>query len=427
MSNSFLERANPPPRRKTCLACIKAKRRCEHGQAVCLRCSRRKIDCVYPTPPTSRPRKQTAARLVETPAPQEDPEGSTETPSSCPDDSLVPWAQDVDLLHLEMDDFAGIDLYTDLHDFLAPDALLDGPSSLTSLTPNPEQMLVPSQEFASDSSLEEMIASRLQYALDEIKKVPASTVLENQTPWSHPYLYRAHMPREMQDAQACCALYIAKNSTNSRFVLRTIQARAHELLSSPAPRDDRLSILARLQAILLYQIIRLFDGDITLRASAQQTLPALDSAILALMPFVKWERGRPETGPVEDHRPACPTKETWQEWIFQESARRTMFFTSFLLATHNVLLGKVSGDCQENHFACLSWTLSAHLWRAPDVVAFAVAWREKRHLVVTRECFGSVLKDAGADDVDAYGRILIVGAMGIDEARLWFHSRGGSL
>ncbi|KAK2039880.1 hypothetical protein LZ31DRAFT_530877 [Colletotrichum somersetense] len=425
MSNSFLERANPPSRRKTCLACAKAKRRCDHGQAACLRCSRRKIDCVYPTPRISRPKRQTAPKLVETPAPQEGPERSTETPAACPDNSLLPWQQDAGLLQLSTDDFDCIGLFTDFHDFLAPDVLLDGTSSFSSLISSPEQMLVPSQDFASDGLFEEMIASRLQYALDEMKKVPSSTVLENQAPWSHPYLYRAHMPREMQDAQACCALYIAKNRSNSRFVLRTIQARAHELLSSPTPRD-RLGMLARLQAALLYQIIRLFDGDISLRASAQQALPALEGAMLALVPFVKWERGRPETGPAED-RSACPTKDAWQEWIFQESARRTMFFTSFLLAAHNVLIGKVISGCQEDHFVGLSWTLSAHLWKAPDVVAFAVAWGEKRHFVVTRESFSNVLEDAGADDVDAFGRILIVGGLGIDEARLWFHNRGGSL
>ncbi|GKT51458.1 transcription factor IIIA [Colletotrichum spaethianum] len=323
-----------------------------------------------------------------------------------------------------MDDFDDINLDMDFQDLLAPDALLDSSLSLSSLTPRPEEMLVPSQGVLPEGSFEEMIASRLQYALDEIKKVPTSTVLENQAPWSHPYLYRTRMPREMQDAQACCALYIAKNSTNAHFVVRTIQARAHELLSSPMPKD-RLSILARLQATLLYQIIRLFDGDISMRASAQQTLPALDSAMLSLQPFIRWDRGQPETGPAEDHS-TYPTKETWHEWIFQESARRSIFFACFLLVTYNVLIGKIPG-CQESHFICQSWTLSASLWKAPDVVDFAVAWREKRHFVVTKGNFDDILRDAAADDVDLFGRILIVGAMGIDEARLWFHNRGGSL
>ncbi|OHW95914.1 C6 zinc finger domain-containing protein [Colletotrichum incanum] len=431
MSNSFMERANPPPRRKTCLACIKAKRRCDHGQPACLRCSRRKIDCVYPTPPTFRLEKRMATELLETPLSQGDSEMSTEAPASiteqapCPDTSLTPWPQDADFFQLNITDLDGINLDTEFHEFLAADALLDGSLSLSSLTPRPEPMLVPPQGTAPEGLLEEMIASRIQYTLDEIKKVPTSTVLENQAPWSHPYLYRAHMPKEMQDAQACCALYIAKNSTNAPFVLRTIQARAHELLSSPIPKD-RLNILARLQAALLYQIIRLFDGDISMRASAQQTLPALESTMLSLRPFVRWEHGQPEIGPAEDHS-TCPTKETWHEWIFQESARRSIFFTCFLLVAYKLLVGKIPNGCVENHNICHSWTLSANLWKAPDVVDFAVAWREKRHFVVTKGSFNDVLRDAAADDIDVFGRMLIVGSMGIDEARLWFHNKGGSL
>ncbi|GJC78648.1 transcription factor gsfR2 [Colletotrichum liriopes] len=218
---------------------------------------------------------------------------------------------------------------------------------------------------------------------------------------------------------------MAKNPINASFVLRTIQARAHELLSSPIPKD-RFNILARLHAALLYMIIRLFDGDIPMRASAQQTLPALESIMLSLQPFVRWERGHPETGPTEDHS-ACPTKETWHEWIFQESARRSIFFTCFLTVAYKLLVGKIPNGCEDSHFICQSWTLSANLWNAPDVVEFAVAWREKRHFVVTKGGFNDVLRDAAAEDVDVFGRMLIVGAMGLDEARLWFHNKGGSL
>lgn len=37
------------------------------------------------------------------------------------------------------------------------------------------------------------------------------------------------------------------------------------------------------------------------------------------------------------------------------------------------------------------------------------------------------LRDARADDVDAFGRILLTALMGIDEAKGWFLTRGGSL
>ena len=38
-----------------------------------------------------------------------------------------------------------------------------------------------------------------------------------------------------------------------------------------------------------------------------------------------------------------------------------------------------------------------------------------------------MLKEARADDVDAFGRILLTSLMGIDEAKGWFLTKGGSL
>ncbi|TQN71594.1 Transcription factor gsfR2 [Colletotrichum shisoi] len=382
----------------------------------------------------SRSKKKPTAvsQLAETLPTQEDPESPTETPASvveqtpCPDDSLISWPIDADSLPLEMEmgDLGDINLDLSFDDLWTPDALLNDSLSLSSLTPKPEQMLVPSRDPSQDASQEgslEMIASRLQYALDEIKKVPASIVLENQTPWSHPYLFRAQMPRDMQDAQARRALYIAKTPTNAPFVRRTIQARAHEMLSTPMPKD-RLDVIARLQATLLYQIISLLDGDISMRASAQQALPALEHAMQTLLPLVRWERAQQESDPMD-----CPTKETWNEWIFQESARRTLFFTSFFIIAYKVLVGRSTGRCEDRYDFCQSWTLSAHLWKASTVVDFAVAWRERRHFVVTKEGFGDVLRDAAADDVETFGRMLIVASFGIEETRLWFYNRGGSL
>lgn len=149
------------------------------------------------------------------------------------------------------------------------------------------------------------------------------------------------------------------------------------------------------------------------------------------MPFIKWESSTPEHGPAEDSSgSACSTtKESWREWIVQESMRRTVFFACFFLVAHQVLVGQASsegGGCEDRYVFCQSWTLSAHLWGAADVVGFAVAWRERRHFVVRKESFAEVLRDAAPDDIDAFGRMLMVGALGIEDARLWFYNRGGS-
>lgn len=72
---------------------------------------------------------------------------------------------------------------------------------------------------------------------------------------------------------AACSLYLAKNDTNSGFVLRHVRLRAKELLSNPSPCTP-LEILSRAQALLLYQIILVFDGDVRLSWSLPCALTA---------------------------------------------------------------------------------------------------------------------------------------------------------
>jgi hypothetical protein len=108
--------------------------------------------------------------------------------------------------------------------------------------------------------LPDFSASRLNYGISELKMAPSRMVLENQTPWSHPLLYEDRMPSSMHAALAACSLYMAKNDANSKFVLRHIRLRARELLAG-SHVGTPLDLLARAQALLLYQIIQVFDGD----------------------------------------------------------------------------------------------------------------------------------------------------------------------
>lgn len=58
-------------------------------------------------------------------------------------------------------------------------------------------MLAPPVEKEFDS-IPQVIAARLQWSLDEIQKAPTLMVLETQTPWCHPLLYKDDMPRSIQ-------------------------------------------------------------------------------------------------------------------------------------------------------------------------------------------------------------------------------------
>lgn len=56
-------------------------------------------------------------------------------------------------------------------------------------------------------------------------------------------------------------MYIAKNDVNKMMIFRAIDRGATELVQS-AQSTAPIELLARTQALLMYQIIRLFDGDV---------------------------------------------------------------------------------------------------------------------------------------------------------------------
>jgi hypothetical protein len=72
-------------------------------------------------------------------------------------------------------------------------------------------------------------------------------------------------------------------------------------------------------------------------------------------------------------------------------------------------------------------TLCAALWEAKSPLEFAIAWNEKNHYLVEELDFSEVLTSANANDVDVFGRMLMVGLMGADDIKGWLHSKGGKL
>jgi hypothetical protein len=68
---------------------------------------------------------------------------------------------------------------------------------------------------------------------------------------------------------------------------------------------------------------------------------------------------------------------------------------------------------------------SAHLWTASSAFDFAKTWNERERLVVDNMDFDPLLQLAQPDDIDVFGRMLLVAKLGIDEVRGWFYCKGG--
>ncbi|KAK1150261.1 hypothetical protein N8T08_000163 [Aspergillus melleus] len=257
-----------------------------------------------------------------------------------------------------------------------------------------------------------------------LKSAPRMMVLENQTPWCHPQLYKDGMPRAMQDAFACCAMYMARNDVNAPVILASFKTRIQDLLSSSPPTTP-LEALAHTQALLLYQIMRLFDGDIQARASAEPLISTLESSALSLLQYIHFpDPLQPEVtfpGSIE------PVMDFWASWVFQESARRTVLVTFYFAQIHRLLHDDPNMQCDGRLGLVHSWYFSAELWHAQSAFDFAVAWTEKEHFVVYSANFSDVLQRARPTDVDLFGRMLLSAVLGIDEIRAWFYSRGAIL
>jgi hypothetical protein len=145
----YTERNDSIPKRKSCTACAKAKRRCDLALPVCSRCSLRKLDCHYPL-------------LMH-----------GNTPSS------IPTPPDLDSLDSLM---------------TLPPTTLQQPECFHIYGVD-DLMLMNMPTFPL---LPPAAVSRIQFAFKQLQDAPRMMVLENQTAWCHPLLYGNKMPKSMQ-------------------------------------------------------------------------------------------------------------------------------------------------------------------------------------------------------------------------------------
>ncbi|CAG7944400.1 unnamed protein product [Penicillium olsonii] len=397
------------PRRKSCEACKSAKRRCDLAFPTCSRCLHRGLPCFYPgrlrqtcadvvaNIPTSRSNEQ----LMDVSLSQNWTPDDAASISALP---LHPTIRGLPPREMAIDPHDGVDIFSGITTSQEHDL------AMTKVNP-PRQ-------------LPDVLANRLQFAVDVLKTIPKMVVTENKTPWAHTQLYKSGMPREMQDAFACCSLYMTKNDINSSVLMSIFDSKINDLLSAAAPKTP-LELLARVHALILYLIMRLFDGGIRTQPSSDSLLALLEATTLSLFSLIYI----PDPSEPHDLLPIAmePIMSFWESWVFQESARRTVMMVFYFVKIQHFLHGKPLSTCDGKLGLEHAWYQSAHLWNAQSAFDFAVAWTENQHFIVHNADFSAVLQHATPDDVDLFGKMLLVTKFGINETKAWFYSRGGSL
>lgn len=98
------------------------------------------------------------------------------------------------------------------------------------------------------------------------------------TLYIHRYLYKDNMPGWMLQAFSMCLLYTNQTASNRAVVLRVLHENVLDLKATASntaltPQEK----LARVHALMFYQTIRMFDGDVTLGQQADDDMALLES------------------------------------------------------------------------------------------------------------------------------------------------------
>ncbi len=172
--------------------------------------------------------------------------------------------------------------------------------------------------------------------MDRIKGFTSDVAARNATPFMHRYLYKDHTPPCILECFSTNVLYANRTRSNTAVVMRSLHGTVAQLVGTEIGRVTVTPAekLGRTQALFLYQIIRLFDGDVTLRAQGEKDMPLLQKWLGDLC------RIRENLGGITESENGAargrPPKE-WESWVFMESIRRTIVMAYSVMTLYGMM------------------------------------------------------------------------------------------
>jgi hypothetical protein len=214
-------------------------------------------------------------------------------------------------------------------------------------------------------------------------------------PFIHQRLYDSYLPGCIQDSFAVSAAYCTKTSATEDMVFRTFESKVGLLVQQDYKEANLQELLAALQALILFHIIQLFDGDIRQRSLAEQNMDTL----------------RAWTVQLKVRATELPPPFTWQEWIFEESVRRTVIFSLMLDGLFSTLK---KGYCSNvKGLNILPFASNISLWEAGT----AASWlAESRCLASDNVLYGDFVmsweRGRVPEPLDDFQKLLLTPCLG---------------
>lgn len=309
-------------RKKSCKQCVKAKRRCDLGYPCCKRCFSKALDCAYPN---------ASVREAEVVIRQR-------TPDLAPldhigDSNLVGFqpAFDPAILHVPN---------SDSHSSSSPESwsdiggdgqkeqdgsnrqALDGSNSQVLYWRRSQEPAVSRQVMPKIWAPSWLSEEQLLFMVSRMRSFVPTLAFTGANTFVHTALYQSQQPTAFQDSIGLSALYLAKTKQNAPILIKSIDEKINGLVAR-SNGWALLEHLAAVQALIVYQIIRLFDGDL-----GQAGVAARHNQLLELWAARLWKRSFAE--------PIAFSK-AWDAWVFYESLRRTVMISVFMRGSWNAL------------------------------------------------------------------------------------------
>ncbi|KAI1458006.1 hypothetical protein F4805DRAFT_153852 [Annulohypoxylon moriforme] len=477
--------------RRACTSCTKAKRQCTKGLPMCRRCADKRIPCVYP-PARRIAHAETNTTMASAPSlPSSVADASVDAPpvtQNCGND-----AGSGDLgfppLSLTPAEIARC-RSTAAPEPIAAAAPQTRPQA--NATSSDGWFLTPESWYADFTPPPAQPAAVMDGVIrrfvESVQSWLKRWVTEGSSPLHHRHLYREKMPRHVQDAYTAIAMYHtlpcnASNNNSNNYsqrkpassadaritAIRILDDRVTQLLEDQAlsaslgKNPDIFDHLSRVQALLAYQTIRLFDGDVRMRAQAEALIPTmslwarqlLDCARESLTRKARYLADLANTGyfdepgvgfnpnpcdyssdndnnniasPGSDSSDCvdsngeysqCTEEGMWRVWILVESVRRSWSIATYIQEIYLYMKHGWS-ECPGR----VTITMRGGLWDAKSPYAWYRACREDDALFLPTTRTESLFYERRPEDIDEFSMLIIELGFGEERMERWIGEKG---
>ncbi|KAK9439202.1 Zn(2)-C6 fungal-type DNA-binding domain protein [Metarhizium brunneum] len=334
-------------RRQSCDSCFASRRKCDLTYPICIRCERNNKSCQYKYPP-QLPKERIAVDGTAT----------------------VPATQSTGQVKRK---FSHVD---------ASSRHTTGPVAPTPSSPRWTGHLGTLPPIAASKSW--------NWVLNQIRSCPQNFAERAETIFIHKGLYTDNKPPPpLRAAFGICAGALSANQVSHQTLFRVLDSEVVALIRSSLAGSLQEE-LHKLQAVVLYQIIRLFYGRVGERVLAERQEYFVRSYALKLLHLSDTEL---RSGP-----------RTWAAWILAESIRRTVYiafklYTSYAMSRY--------GQCSEMQaMNMLPISTNSRLWYSSEERGFQPPDRDE---VMTYKDFAEFYARTLRRVHEPFERLIIVG------------------